>query len=308
MQPYLLNVNLGLPAHLQGRTVSALNFANELLALCLVAPFGALADKIGRRSVYAFGFLWLAAGFLLYPLARTVAAARRLRAVLLGGRRRHRHHVRDGARGYARRRIARPAGRARGLLPGPGRGRAGAAARASCRNTWPTRASTRSPPGRITLWLAAALCALSAVLVFAGLQARHAERARAGHAAASHPARTASPRRGAIRASGSPTCCSSAPSAIAWCSARSSRCACSRPGSSGTVSMADAADARAAAVRRGDGRGPCHRARRRRAARPRGSPAHRRGRHGARGGCLSAVRLHRRSDAGRAHGWRSRCC
>ena len=71
-QPYLLTVNLRLPAHLQGRTVSALNFANELLALCLVAPFGALADKIGRRPVYAFGFLWLARGFLLYPLARTV--------------------------------------------------------------------------------------------------------------------------------------------------------------------------------------------------------------------------------------------
>ncbi|MET0791453.1 MAG: MFS transporter, partial [Polyangiaceae bacterium] len=72
MQPYLLTVNLGLAPDLQGRTVSALNFANELLALCLVAPFGALADKIGRRSVYAFGFLWLAAGFVWYPMARTV--------------------------------------------------------------------------------------------------------------------------------------------------------------------------------------------------------------------------------------------
>src|SRR5262245_10192801 len=58
-QAWLLNVNLRLPEHLQGRTVSALNFANELVALALVAPFGALADKIGRRSVYAFGFLWL---------------------------------------------------------------------------------------------------------------------------------------------------------------------------------------------------------------------------------------------------------
>jgi MFS family permease len=71
-QAYLMNVNLRLPEQLQGRTVSALNFANELVALMLVAPFGALADKIGRRPVYAFGFLWLAAGFLLYPLARSV--------------------------------------------------------------------------------------------------------------------------------------------------------------------------------------------------------------------------------------------
>ena len=64
MQPWLLTVNLGLPAHLQGRTVSALNFANELVALALVAPFGALGDKIGRRSVYAFGFLWL--GYVVF--------------------------------------------------------------------------------------------------------------------------------------------------------------------------------------------------------------------------------------------------
>ena len=33
MQPYLLTVNVGLAPHLQGRTVSALNFANELVAL-----------------------------------------------------------------------------------------------------------------------------------------------------------------------------------------------------------------------------------------------------------------------------------
>jgi MFS family permease len=72
MQTWLMNVNLGLDPAVQGRTVAALNFANELLALCLVAPFGALADKIGRRTVYACGLAWLAAGFLLYPQARSV--------------------------------------------------------------------------------------------------------------------------------------------------------------------------------------------------------------------------------------------
>jgi MFS family permease len=72
VQTYLLNVNLRLPEGLQGRAIAGLNFANELVALALVGPFGALADKIGRRPVYAFGFLWLAAGFLLYPEARTL--------------------------------------------------------------------------------------------------------------------------------------------------------------------------------------------------------------------------------------------
>src|SRR5688572_22373050 len=70
-QAYLLNVNLRLPPEVQGRTVAGLLVANELVALSLVAPFGALADKIGRRAVYAFGLLWVAASFLIYPLVAT---------------------------------------------------------------------------------------------------------------------------------------------------------------------------------------------------------------------------------------------
>ena len=71
IQTYLLNANLHVPVHEQGRTLGVLGFANEVVSLLLVAPFGALSDKIGRRPVYTLGFLWLAAGFLLYPLART---------------------------------------------------------------------------------------------------------------------------------------------------------------------------------------------------------------------------------------------
>jgi MFS family permease len=71
IQPYLLNANLHVPAGEQGRVLGTLGFANEIVSLLLVAPIGALADKIGRRPVYSVGFLWLAAGFFLYPLART---------------------------------------------------------------------------------------------------------------------------------------------------------------------------------------------------------------------------------------------
>lgn len=169
MQPYLLTVNLGLPAHLQGRTVSALNFANELLALCLVAPFGALADKIGRRSVYAFGFLWLAAGFLLYPLARTVpqltgcalffsvgvAAIGTMLGTVLA----------DTAAEESRGRLVGLAGFFQGL---------GAAALVVVLGQMPRRLGDAGfdelAAGRITLWTAAALCALSAAVVFAGLK------------------------------------------------------------------------------------------------------------------------------------------
>jgi MFS family permease len=71
IQPFLLNANLHIPQAEQGTTLSKLSFSNELLSLLLVAPIGALADKIGRRPVYALGFVWLAAGFFLYPLAST---------------------------------------------------------------------------------------------------------------------------------------------------------------------------------------------------------------------------------------------
>lgn len=72
IQPYLLNANLNVAQDQQGRTLGLLGFSNEIVSLLLVAPVGALADKIGRRPVYALGFLWLAAGFFLYPLARTL--------------------------------------------------------------------------------------------------------------------------------------------------------------------------------------------------------------------------------------------
>jgi MFS family permease len=169
MQPYLLTVNLGLPSHLQGRTVSALNVANELLTLCLVAPFGALADKIGRRSVYAFGFLWLGAGFMLYPLARTlpeltacamffsvgVAAIGTMLGTVLA----------DTAAEESRGRLVGLTGFFQGL---------GAAALVLLLGQSPRRLSDAGfdavAAGRITMWIAAALCVVSAVVVFAGLK------------------------------------------------------------------------------------------------------------------------------------------
>jgi len=71
IQPYLINANLDVPEGEQGRLTGILGFSNELVSLLLFAPVGAMADKIGRRPVYALGFIWLAAGYMLYPLARS---------------------------------------------------------------------------------------------------------------------------------------------------------------------------------------------------------------------------------------------
>jgi MFS family permease len=168
-QPYLLTVNLGLPTAVQGRTVSALNFANELLALCLVAPLGALADKIGRRAVYACGFLWLAAGFLLYSGARTVpqlfacalffsvgvAALGTMLGTVLA----------DTPGETSRGRFVGIAGFFQGL---------GAAVCVAFLGKLPHRLEASGidafQAGRITLATAAALCVASAIVVFAGLR------------------------------------------------------------------------------------------------------------------------------------------
>ena len=168
-QAYLMNVNLRLPEQLQGRTVSALNFANELVALALVAPFGALADKIGRRPVYASGFLWLAAGFLLYPLARTVpqllgcalffsvgvAAIGTMLGTVLA----------DLPQESARGRLVGLAGFCQGC------GAAVLVLLLGRAPRWLQDAGVDElRAGQYTLWMAAALCLLSALIVFLGLK------------------------------------------------------------------------------------------------------------------------------------------
>jgi MFS family permease len=168
-QPFLLNENLRLPENIQGRTLAGLNFANELLALLLVAPFGALADKIGRRAVYSFGFLWMGAGFVLYPLAGTVpqllgcalffsvgvAAVGTMLGTVLADT------PAEGSRG----RMVGVAGFCQGL---------GAAAFVLVLGHLPKQLAESGldvrAAGTVTLWIAAALCAVSAAVVFAGLK------------------------------------------------------------------------------------------------------------------------------------------
>ena len=76
IQPYLINANLQIPTGEQGRAVSVLGFSNEIISLLLVAPVGALADKIGRRPVYMFGALFSAvAAFPFFLLVGTLNPA-----------------------------------------------------------------------------------------------------------------------------------------------------------------------------------------------------------------------------------------
>jgi MFS family permease len=46
--------------------------AAELVIIPMIAVFGALSDRIGRRVVYALGFAWVAVGFIMLPLAENL--------------------------------------------------------------------------------------------------------------------------------------------------------------------------------------------------------------------------------------------
>jgi len=72
MQPYVLNENLNIPTSQQGGATGLLSFSYELVMLLLLAPLGALADKIGRRPIYVLGFLWVGTAMAIFPMAQNL--------------------------------------------------------------------------------------------------------------------------------------------------------------------------------------------------------------------------------------------
>lgn len=72
-QAYILNQHLGIPTSHQGTISGDLVFWTEIVTLLLFGPAGALMDRIGRKPVYAVGFLVLALAYILYPLAKSIA-------------------------------------------------------------------------------------------------------------------------------------------------------------------------------------------------------------------------------------------
>ncbi|MEQ8509291.1 MAG: MFS transporter [Rhodospirillaceae bacterium] len=72
-QTFVLNANLGMSSDEQGRITGALSFWNEAITIALAAPFGVLADRVGRRPVFCFGMIAMAFGYALYPYADSVA-------------------------------------------------------------------------------------------------------------------------------------------------------------------------------------------------------------------------------------------
>lgn len=85
LTPFLLTVNLGVPLDQQGAALGVLNLVNEITLILVYGLVGALADRIGRRAVYVAGFAAMTAGYLLYPLANTLAEVSLFRVVYAFG-------------------------------------------------------------------------------------------------------------------------------------------------------------------------------------------------------------------------------
>ncbi len=69
MQPYVFNEILHIPQNEQGSLAGNLTVLQEIVALILLGPAGALSDRFGRKPIFGTGFLLLGLGYCLYPLA-----------------------------------------------------------------------------------------------------------------------------------------------------------------------------------------------------------------------------------------------
>ncbi len=72
LQPYLLEVNIGVPVEQRGSVSGDLQFWQEIITLMCVGLFGAWSDRVGRRVVYITGFLVTALAYAAYPFANDV--------------------------------------------------------------------------------------------------------------------------------------------------------------------------------------------------------------------------------------------
>lgn len=72
LQPYVLEVNVGVPPERRGEISGNLQFWQELMALAFVGLVGAWSDRVGRRVVYVLGFLVTAVAYAAYPFANDV--------------------------------------------------------------------------------------------------------------------------------------------------------------------------------------------------------------------------------------------
>jgi MFS family permease len=70
--PYVLNANLGIPVSEQGTISGDLALWNEIALLIVFSPIGVLADRFGRRQIFAAGLIIMGIGYACYAFAGSV--------------------------------------------------------------------------------------------------------------------------------------------------------------------------------------------------------------------------------------------
>jgi MFS family permease len=83
--PYVLSANLGIPLAEQGRVTGDLTFFNEIALLAVFGPVGVLADRIGRREVFALGLFVMGIAYALYPFATSLGELTAYRMIYAAG-------------------------------------------------------------------------------------------------------------------------------------------------------------------------------------------------------------------------------
>jgi len=68
----ILNANFGVPIDEQGAITGDLVIVTEIVQLLIFGTVGVLADRIGRRELFAVGIFIMGLGYLLYPYAESI--------------------------------------------------------------------------------------------------------------------------------------------------------------------------------------------------------------------------------------------
>lgn len=167
--PYVLNVYLKIPLAEQGRIAGDLAAWNEIAMLLIFAPCGVLADRIGRKQVFTFGFVFMAIAYALYPFVSSVGeltAYRMLYAVGVGAATAMLQTIlADYPANNSRGKATALVGTLNGLgvvILSVGLG--------GLMKTFVGRGYTPEDAGYITHFIVAGMCLVSAVVVFAGLK------------------------------------------------------------------------------------------------------------------------------------------
>jgi MFS family permease len=84
-QPFVLNEVVHVPASEQGAASGLLGTLSEVVIIAFIGAAGVWSDRVGRRPIYAAGFVVLAAAYVAYPFATSLAQLVGLRMVFAVG-------------------------------------------------------------------------------------------------------------------------------------------------------------------------------------------------------------------------------